>query len=408
MAIAALIILILVSAFFSGSESALFSLSRSQVRAIAARNPAGRELERLLERPRRILVTILLANLFVNIFATSAATAMMLELFGEAGLVYAFLGMSALIMAFGEILPKAIAMNSAERVALLVIIPLRVLHTILWPLRWPLSWFSDWVINYLRRHIGQVKRSFTWEELTTALHIGRREGGLGVFEYELLTNVLAFRQKIVKEIMTPSIRVESVSVRASRDEFMRVFSATGYSRVPVYDGSPDDIIGILHIKDLIDRSSAQTASDLRAKLRRPFFIQENAPIDELYNELQRRKLHIAVVLDEYGSMAGIVTTEDILEELVGDIRDARDPRTQAAHRIDDKRIVILGSTEIDEFNTMFDAELVDEDHETVAGFLTGLTGRIPREGETITWEGLRFHIVSAQPNRIRKIRVERE
>ena len=211
-----LAILLALSAFFSGSEAALYSLTRLQVRSLEGRSAAGREVGVLLRQPRKLLVTILVGNLFVNIFTTSAATAIMLDAFGEKGLWYAFFIMSALIMTFGEIIPKVVALRWAERISVLSIIPLRIFHTLVIPLRLPLSWLSESVIGGLRRKLGQAKKHFTWEELITAVQIGRTSGAVGMFEFEVLSNVLAFRETIVKEIMTPSIDVLSRPTGAAR------------------------------------------------------------------------------------------------------------------------------------------------------------------------------------------------
>lgn len=404
---AGLVALLLVSAFFSGSEAALYSLSRPHVRALRERSAAGRVIAGLLEQPRKLLVSILLGNLLVNIFTTSAATAIMLRLFGENGLGYAFLAMAALIMLFGEVLPKAIALHWAERFATLAIHPLRVFHTVVLPLRAPLSVISEGVISFLRRRIGQAKRSFTWQELVTALRISRREGHVDDFEFEMLTNVIEFRHKIVREIMTPSIHVESAKVTTPRGDLLASFARTGYSRMPITGETDDDIVGILHIKDLLDPGAATSEADLRARLREPYFVQENTSINQLYNELQERGLHIAVVVDEYTSLAGIVTLEDVLEELVGEIRDARDPKTENYMRLDERRTVVSGRMELDDFNDLFDTMLEDEDHDTIAGFVIGRVGKIPSEGETFELDGLRFHVVSAEPNRILRMRVEK-
>jgi len=403
----ALIVLLCLSAFFSGSEAALFSLNRAQLRALGAGSRAGRAIHRLLQQPRKLLITILLGNLVVNIFTTSTATGFFISAFGESGAVYSFLLMSALIMLFGEIFPKAVAMHWSERFASATIFPLRLIHGLVLPVRLPLSRFSDAVIGFLGRRLGDARRSFTWEELITALRIAKGEGELGRFEYEVLSNVLEFREKIVREIMTPSIRVVSASVQSRRHELMRLFANSGMSRIPVFEKSPDDIIGVVHIKDLLDPSVASDDGTVRVRTREPFFVQETTPIAQLYSQMQEHQEHAAIVLDEFGSFAGIVTTEDILEELVGEIRDARDPKTAAYMRIDDNRIVIAGSMEIDEFNYVFDTALEDEEHETMAGYVVGRTGRIPREGETIDLDDLRFHIISARPNLVRKMRVER-
>jgi putative hemolysin len=405
--VSGLIILLALSAFFSGSEAALYSLTRPQVQSLGRRSHAGRLIGRLLETPRKLLITILFGNLIVNIFTTSAATALMLDTFGERGLGYAFVAMSALILTFGEIFPKAIALHWAERFSSFVIIPLRLFHVAVTPVRAPLSWMSEVVTEHLRRRLGVAKKHFTWEELVTAVQIGRRSGTVGLFEYEILSNVLEFREKVVKEIMTPSIDVVSRPIGTSRPDLLRAFLEGGISRIPIWGETTDDIVGILHIKDLLDPLSAQDEAALRSLLREPFFIPETAPINELHEELQKRKAHIAVVIDEYASFVGIVTLEDILEELVGEIRDARDPKIDLFMKIDEDRIVVPGTMEIDDFNRVFGTRIEDEDHETIAGYVTGFAGKIPREGEVLEDGDLRFRIISAQPNRIRKMRVER-
>jgi putative hemolysin len=402
-----LVVLLLFSAFFSGSEAVLFSLSRTQTRALRQHSPGGRITARLLEEPRALLVTILICNLTVNVFASSFATSLALRAFGAAGLVIAFAVMSVVVMLVTEVMPKVIGLHWAERVAPAIAYPLAFFHTLLLPVRIPLGALSDAVTGPIRRRLGATRPSYTWEELLTAVRLSRREGSLGAFEYEILSHVLEFREKVVKEIMTPSIHVTSAPVTAGREDLLGLFRASRRSRIPIHGESPDDVIGILHVKDLVDENAARSEEDLRRRMREPFFIQENAAIVDLYSELQRKKTHVAVVLDEHASFAGMVTTEDILEQLIGEISDARDVRTQPFHRIDERRIVVNATMEIDHFNEVFETALRDENHETVAGFVLGILGRIPREGESIEAEGLRFHVLSAQPNRIRKLRVEK-
>ncbi len=385
----------------------MFSLSRSQLRSMRGASAGGKRVAALLEKPRRLLITILLGNLSVNIFATSAATAICLSLFGERGAAYAFFVMSALIMLFGEIVPKALSLHGAERVAPVVVFPLSVLHAVFLPIRVPLAMISDRVIDMMRGRLGIARRPYAWDELLTAVRIGWREGAVGAFEYETLSHVLEFRHKVVKEIMTPSIQVTSAPITASRNDLVSLFASSGRSRIPIYGESPDDILGIVHVKDLVDPDAASSEDDLRARVHDVFFVQESTPIVELYGELQRRKLHVAVVLDEHGSFAGVATIEDILEQLVGEIRDFREPKTHPFQRIDERRIVVSGTLEIDEFNEVFETSIRDDEHETVAGYVLGITGRIPREGETIVADGLRFQVISAQPNRIRKLQVEK-
>jgi putative hemolysin len=315
--------------------------------------------------------------------------------------------MSIVIMLATEVVPKVVGLHLSQRISPLLAYPLTVFHAFVLPVRIPLAWISEAVAKPLRRRLGATRPSYTWDELLTVVRLARREGSVGAFEYEILSHVLEFREKVVKEIMTPSIHVASAPVTATRQELLALFASSGRSRIPIHGDSPDDVIGILHVKDLVDEGAARTEEDLRARMRETFFIQENASIVDLYHELQHRKIHVAVVIDEHASFAGVVTTEDILEQMIGEIRDARDSRAVPFQRLDERRIVVPGTMELDDFNEVFETTLRDLQHETIAGFVLGLMGRIPREGESIEAEGLRFHVISAQPNRIRKLRVEK-
>jgi putative hemolysin len=401
-----LVVLLLFSAFFSGSEAALFSLRRAQLKSLES-SPAGKRINQLRSVPRKILVSILIGNLFVNIFSTSAVTSISIEMFGESGIGISFALMSVLILMVGEIIPKAIALNRPKKFSLLIVYPLVFFHAVFLPLRVPLSFFAEGVINFLKRRLGVARRYFTHEELITAVRIGRFEGDLGKFEHEVLSNIFAFRSKIVREIMTPSVSVFSLPASMRIEELFDAVIRRGFSRVPIYGDSSDEIIGILHIKDLLRGATPGTGADVAGLLRPVYHVPETAPVAELFQDLAARKTHMAVVIDEYGSFVGIATMEDILEEIVGEIRDAGEPRTEEYRLISDKRIIVVGAMEIDDFNHVFKTDIKDEEHETIAGYLLGATGRIPYEGETIVIGNLKFHVISARPNAIKKLRVEK-
>lgn len=403
----ALLILILFSAFFSGSEAALFSLNRSQVKSLEERSRAGREIARQLSRPRKLLTTILIGNLIVNVFSTSAATSIAVGMFGEKGVGIAFAFMSVLIMLFGEIFPKVVALDRPRRFSLFSIYPLKLFHVLFFPARAPITRLTDSVIGFLRRRLGSASRYFSKDELITAFDIGRAEKHIGDFEYELLSNILEFKDTIVKEIMTPSIDVFSLPVGTSPEEMEDKIAASEYSRVPIYGDTADDIIGVLHIKDLVASSPYGNDFNVAQIMRPPYYVPESTRISRLFTELGRQKSHMALVMDEYGSFTGIVTMEDILEEIVGEIRDAKESPKEQYTLLDDGRIVVAATMEIDDFNKVFKTKIIDEFHETIGGFVMSATGKIPHEGETIDLAGLRFHIISAQPNRIRKMRVEK-
>ncbi len=402
----ALAALLTLSAFFSGSEAALFSLSRTRVRALRERSRAGKMISSQLERPRQLLVTILLGNLIVNISATTVVTALCLQWFGERGVLIAFLFMTIVLLVVGEIVPKVLALHWNERLASFTIFPLSVFHAIVIPVRRPLAWVAEAFIALFQKRLGHSTRSFTTDELIGAIRLGGREGDVGMFEAEVFANVLEFRRIKVREIMTPSIHVIAMPSSASRRDVLNKFLESGFSRLPIYRDSPDHVVGILHIKDLLETAAAPI-TDWVDRLREPLHVPESSPIGEVYNSLQRRKQHAACVIDEYGSFSGIVTLEDILEELVGEIRDARDAKTSDHQVVHKDQVVALGTMELDEFNDVMDTALKSERSETLAGYVIDEIGRIPREGEVFIIDGLEFLIVSAQPNRIRKIRVER-
>jgi len=401
-----LAVLITFSAFFSGSEAALFSLERSQLNRLSDQSKSGRKIVRALASPRRILITILIGNLVVNVFATSAATSVLVGIFGDKGVGIAFVLMSVIILIVGEILPKVIAINHPERISAAVIYPLRFFDLLFTPARIPIGRLTDAVIESLKRRLGKARRYFSQDELLTAIDMGHASGQFGQFEYDLMSNIIEFRDTIVREIMTPSIDVYSLPVNLARDEMIEHIIRRRWSRVPVYGETTDDIRGIVHIKD-IATSPAGPDFNIEEILRRPYYVPESTRIAELFKELGERRVHLALVIDEFGSYVGIVTMEDILEELVGEIRDSHEPQMATYTMLDERRVVVLGTMEIDEFNDVFDESLEDPEHDTIAGYLLGVTGRIPSEGETIDIGELRFHIISAEANRVRKMRVEK-
>jgi putative hemolysin len=403
----ALFILIFISAFFSGSEAALFSLTRSRVSRLRNRSAMGRRVANLLARPRRLLITILIGNLLVNVFSTSAATSVAIRMFGDKGVGMTFLIMSALILIAGEIFPKVLAISRPRSFSLAVAFPLNVFQFLFTPVAWPLDRFSDTVIGFLKRRLGKATRQFSKEELITALDIGRKQGDLGKFEVDLFSNIIDFKETTVKEIMTPSINVFSLPIDMSLEGLFERVLASGYSRVPVYGETSDDIKGVLHIKDLSRVTEGDADFEIETILMPPYFVPESSRIPSLLSELGTRRAHAAIVIDEHGSFVGIATVEDILEELVGEIRDSDEPRTATHTLLEDGRIVVVGTMEIEEFNEVFGVNITDQDHETIAGYVVGALGEIPHAGETHKIKNLKFHIISAQPNRIRKMRVEK-
>ena len=358
-------------------------LGRAEARAFADRSAAGRATIKLLERPRNLLVTILIGNLIVNIFATSAATAVMLSVFGERGVVYAFVVMSVLIMTFGEIFPKAIAFHWPEAYSTAVVWPLRIFHVSIAFVRSPLAAFATRTVDVIRRRFGNVDRFLTWEELVTALRIGKTAGAVGMFEYEILANVLSCREKIVREIMTPSIDVVSRPVTSERGELLECFLSSGMSRIPICGETPDDVLGVRHIKDLLAAVDPDGNDGwLRGLLRPALFVPETTPIVRVYRDLKSRQSHLAVVIDEFGSFVGVVTIEDVLEELVGEIYDESDQKPVEFVELSPNKISVDGTAEVRRIEEHFGIELPGKSTDTINRWLLDHTERIPITGET--------------------------
>jgi putative hemolysin len=400
------VVLLAFSAFFSGSETAFFSLSRFSVAEFERGGARRRSIATLLGEPRMLLVTILFGNLLVNIASTSAATALAIALFGERGIGIAVLLMTFLIIVFGEVTPKSLAMRNPVAFAVAGAPVLRLLFVVFTPVRFVLDRIAAYAVEKSRRIFGDTSDEYGARELATAVELGHREGLFDRFETELLTNLFLFVETVVREIMTPRLDVFSLDVETPLNEAIVEVRERGFSRVPLYKGQSDRIVGVLLAKDLL-RYSREERVPLCDIMRPPSFVPDGKPIRDLFGELIAAHQHIVVVVDEFGSFAGIVTLEDILEEIFGQIRDRREPRIEEYVRSGENRIVVEGAMRLEDLNDIFETELDSREIETVAGYLIERIGTIPREGESFTLDGLRFLVLSADPTRVNKLIVER-
>lgn len=399
-------VLLVFSAFFSGSETALFSLSRSTVAGMGEGSGSRRRVAALLRRPRRLLVTILFGNLLVNVANTSIVTALAIRLYGEAGVGYAMLLMTGLILMFGEISPKSLAIKRAPGIAVAVAPVMQVMMAVFWPIRVVLGWIADYSVEIGRRIFGETREEYGSLELATAVEMGHRDGLFDEFEKEILTNLFLFAETSVHEILTPRVDVFSLDVSTSLQDAVRQVRDRGFTRVPLYAGRPERIVGVLHAKDLL-RYARDDRVTLRDLVREVLFVPETKKIRDLLGELIASRQHVVIALDEHGSYEGIVTLEDILEEIFGDIRDRREPRVDEYTMLGRDAIVAAGTMRLEDFNEVFRAALESREVETLGGYITELTGRIPHDGETFESEKLRFLVISADPTRILKLKIER-
>jgi putative hemolysin len=399
-------ILIFFSAFFSGSETALFSLSRSVVEDMERGGRRQRLVWNLLKRPRMLLVTILFGNLLVNIASTSAVTALAIGIFGQKGIGIAVVVMTCVILIFGEISPKSVALKNAASLARLSAPVLRFFMILFTPIRLVLGAIADFAVEKSRRLFGERTEEFGASELATAVELGHRDGLFDSFEKEVLTNLFLFTETMAHEILVPRVEVFSIDVDTSLAQALIEVRGRGFSRVPLYEGKDDHIIGVLLAKDLL-RYRRDEKISLRDIMRPPLFVPGTKRIRNLFGELIAAHQHMVIVLDEHGSFSGILTLEDILEEIVGEIRDRREPRVEDYVLTGEGSIIVEGAMELEDLNEVFGTEIDSSEVETVAGFLIEEIGRIPRGGESFAIDGYRYLVISAESTKINKIKIER-
>ncbi|MDV0442780.1 hemolysin family protein [Methanorbis rubei] len=386
------IILLIISAFFSASEVALVGISRAKVRALSDEGKAGKRLEKLKNNPDHFLITILIGNNTANVGASAIATAVAFTAFGDAGVAIATGVVTLLLLIFGEIGPKTFATRRMERVALFVATPIYYLTLILSPF--------FWVYDRARRlgkNGGTNVQAVTEEEIREWIDVGEMEGAIEEDEKEMIYSVLRFNDTTAKEIMTPRPDVAVIEDTATLEEAVAHFRDTGFSRVPVYHGHTDNIVGTLNIKDIFN---AYTAGNHRVPVKTLMFdvycVPESKKIDDLLRELQVRRVHMAIILDEFGGFSGVVTFEDILEELVGDIMDESDGDEVAdIIEIDGGLYMVDAQARVTLLNEHFSIDLPEDpgSYETVGGLVFSLLGHIPRLGESVTFADQQITIV---------------
>jgi len=399
--------LLAMSAFFSGSETALFSLSRSSIIEMKKAGKRGRQVGELLSKPRMLLVTILFGNLLVNIACTSAVTALAITLFGGKGIGYAMVSTTFLILVFGEITPKSIALRHARVMAPAMAPFLKGLMLVLTPVRLFLGSIADFTVEKSRRILGERREIYASSELATAVETGHIDGIFDEFEKEILTNLFSFIETAVYEIQTPRVDVFTLDADTSLSEAIKRVKDRGYTRVPLIERSSFSVVGILHARDLLRHQKNERMSVMDV-MRPVKFVPETRKIRSLLGEFISEKEHMAVTVDEHGSFEGIVTLEDILEEIFGEIRDRREPKVDEYNLLDEDHIVVEGAMRLEDLNELFGTSLDSDEVETVGGYVTEMTGRIPREGEAFNFNGLRFLVISADPAKINKLKIERE
>ncbi len=399
--ILALIVLVALSAFFSATETAYMSLNRVRIKNMASDGDRrARRVMKLLDSYDRLLATVLIGNNIVNISSASIATVLFVSFFKNNGATVSTVVMTVVVLIFGEITPKSLAKEAADSFALKVSGPVTVLNTLFFPLSFLLIHLKSALSRLIR-----VEKSggITEDELLTLVDEAEQDGGIDSGEKELFHNVIEFTDLDAGDILTPRIDVVAIDIEETPAALQKLFEETGFSRIPVYRETIDNIVGVVNEKDF-HRHLRGTENTIESILQPALFIPPSVKISELLKQLQQKKVHIAVVVDEFGGTEGIVTIEDIVEELVGEIWDEHDTVTAGMRKIGENTFAVPASTELSEFFERFGVE-EETDVSTVNGWVTAHIGKIPAVGDTFDFENLTVTVTATDEQRASEIKV---
>lgn len=409
----ALVVLVGLSAFFSSSEIALFSIPKHRVEGMAEDGiPGAARVKALKEDPHRLLVTILVGNNIVNIAMSSIATALLgLYLGGLAAVTAATLGITAIVLLFGESAPKSYAVENTESWSIRVARPLKIAERVMLPLVVLFDYLTRQINRLTGSTTGAIETPYvTRDEIQEMIESGEREGVLEEEEHEMLQRIFRFNNTIVKEVMTPRLDMTAVPKNAEINETIETCIQSGHARVPVYEGSLDNVQGVVHIRDLVrDLNYGESANDeleLADLIQPTLHVPESKNVDELLTEMRENRMHMAIVIDEFGTTEGLVTMEDMIEEIVGEILEGGED--EPIEIVDDDTLVAQGEVNIDAVNEALDIDLPEgEEFETIAGFVFNRAGRLVEAGESLAYDGVEITVESVENTRITAARVHR-
>ncbi len=405
-------ICLILSAYFSASETALTSLGELKTKhMIQELGERGKILELWLLHPNKVLYTLLIGNNIVNILSSVLAADFAYKLFKDSSIAIVTGVMTVLVIFFGEIFPKTYAKHNAEKFSIFTMYILRLFFWLLYPFSWTLNKIVKALIRFFGGKVEQDGPKITEDELEFLISIGEKEGVLENQKKEMLHNIFEISETSVKEIMVPLNDVTMIEITTPINEIIDVIAKTEYSRIPVYEDNKDNVVGILYSKDLIKYiNRGLDKLNIKNILKKPYFVPSTKRIDDLLREFQVNRIHLALVVDEYGSIDGLITLEDILEEIVGEIRDEYDKEEEEDIRqIGENQYIVKGRLNIDDFCDYFNMEKTEnmEQYETISGLLYDLADKIPDVGEEYIYNGYKFIVVEKDGRKIQKIKMIR-
>lgn len=402
-----LIILICLSAFFSSAETSMTTVNKIRIQSLGEEGDArAQTLLKVVEDSGKLLSTILIGNNVVNLSASSLATTLTMRLFGNAAVSISTGIITLLVLIFGEITPKTLASVHGERLALAYAKPIYILMTVMTPVIFLMNHISGGVLRLLGTDPHAKSSTITEHELRTLVNVGHEEGVIKTEERQMINNVFDFDDSRAEDIMVPRIDVTFADINSTYEDLIRLFREDKHTRFPVYEDSTDNIVGIANIKDLLLCDKADFS--LRKILREPYFTYEYKKTSELLMEMKENSVSFAIVLDEYGATSGIITLENLVEEIVGDIHDEYEDQEEEELKeiIPQREYVAVGSARLDDLNEALHLDLSSEDYDSVGGYIIEQLDRFPEEGETVVTEsGVQLTADKVERTRVASVRI---
>lgn len=401
-----IIILLLLSAFFSSAETAFTMVNKIRIRSlIEDGNKRAITVGKIIDNSGKMLSAILIGNNIVNISASALMTSLTIRLWGSYATGIATGVMTVLVLIFGEITPKTTATIYAEKFALVYAPVVYFIMFIFTPVIFIIDMLSGVILKLIHVDANNKHNKITEEELRTFVQVSHEDGVIESNEKKIINNLFDFGDTEAKDVMIPRIDMTLADVNTGYDDIIELFRETKYTRIPIYEGNPDNVIGILNIKDLI--LSQHNDFNIRAIMRKPFFTYEHKNTSELFNVMQRSSHSISIVLDEYGSTAGMITTEDLLEEIVGEIRDEYDTdETDPFIKVGHYSYLVDGSYKLDDLNDSLNLKFTSQDNDSIGGFIIEKLDRFPDIGEQFDIDNVHFKIERASSNRIELVLIK--
>lgn len=402
-----ILILLALSAFFSSSETALTTVNKHKLRTLVDEgNKRAAKVIKVTENSGKLLSTILIGNNIVNISASSLATTLCTRVLGNKYIGIATGVLTLFVLIFGEITPKTLATRYSIKLSLMFVYPISILMVIFTPIIWLLNILTGIIFKILRVNPNENANAMTESELRTIVDVSQEEGVIEQEERFMISNVVDFGDALSKDIMIPRTDVICADVNSTYEELVELFMEETYSRIPIYEESKDHIIGLLYLKDLFfyTQKNDMRYFDLRSILRKPLFVYEYQKTSQIFADMKTSSVTMAIVLDEYGITSGIITMEDLIEEIVGEIRDEYDENeNDVIRKLAEDTYDVDASIKLDDLNDALHTDLHSEDYDSLAGFVIEVMDKLPSEGEETDYNNLHFKVAQVNRNRIERI-----